>query len=194
MRIRLLAFGLLTGVGLVSLSFIVNAEPPGVPSKGPMPDSKTGVPEKAAKTKLKPITVEEARERARLMYNIYSVSLEVLHHHYFRHDKPTLPARAMEDIFIEIDERMNIESRWIAVNTPPMSVSHAASTPFEKKAAEEISAGKTEYDSVEKGYYQYAGVIPLKAGCVGCHTKLFSTPVKTPRFAGLVIRIPVKDK
>jgi len=184
MRTRLLAFGLLAGVGLLGSSFILNAEPPGVPSKAPAPKA----------VEAKPITVEEARERARLMHNIYSVSLEVMHHHYFRHDKPTLPARAMEDIFEEIDERTNIQSKWIAVNTPPMSVGHEASTPFERKAAAEISSGKTEYDSVEKGFYQFAGVIHLKAGCVGCHTKLFSTPAKTPRFAGLVIRIPVKEK
>lgn len=170
-------------VAVLCVSFVANAQPP----EGARSAPRTKVAEP------RPITVNEARERARLMHNIYSVSLDVLHHHYFRHDKPTLPARAMEDIFAEIDERMNIKSRWIAVNTPPMSVGHEASTPFEKKAVAEISGGKTEHESVEKGYYQFAGAIHLKAGCVGCHTKLFSTPAKTPRFAGLVIRIPVKE-
>jgi hypothetical protein len=29
---------------------------------------------------------------------------------------------------------------------------------------------------------------------VGCHTKFFTEPPKTPRFAGLVISIPVTDE
>jgi hypothetical protein len=40
-----------------------------------------------------------------------------------------------------------------------------------KSRFNEISAGNSEYELVENGYYHHAGVIPLKSGCVGCHTK-----------------------
>ena len=75
-----------------------------------------------------------------------------------------------------------------------MSINHKPEGAFEEKAATEIAAGKADYERVEDGYYKRAGAIPLGAGCVGCHTKLFQPPGKTPRFAGLVIAIPVKDK
>jgi mono/diheme cytochrome c family protein len=93
-----------------------------------------------------------------------------------------------------MERETNIEAKWIAVNTPAMSIHHEPETEFEKAAARELAAGKTEYEQVADGMYQRAGVIPLKAGCVGCHTNGFTTDTKTPRFAGLVIRVPVSGK
>ena len=143
---------------------------------------------------VKRVSVAEARERAKLMHDVYASTLEALHHHYFRSDRSVLPARAMEDVFADIDKQSKIKTRWIAVNTPAMSINHEPQTDFEKKAAAALAAGKAEFDTVADGYYQRAGAIPLSAGCVGCHTRHFSTPSKTPRFAGLVVSIPVKDK
>lgn len=140
------------------------------------------------------VTVAEARTQAKLMHEIYSNTLVVTHHYYFRHDGKTLPARAMDDVFEQIEKDTKIKTRWIAVNTPAMSINHEAKSDFEKKAVDELSGGKTDYDRVEEGFYRRATVIPLGAGCVGCHTKLFQTTAKTPRFAGLVISIPVKEK
>ena len=140
------------------------------------------------------MSVAEARERGRLMHKIYASTLEVMHHHYFRRDRAVLPARALEDVFADLDEQTKIKARWIAVNTQAMSIHHEPETDFEKKAAVAIAAGKTEYDRIEDGYYRRAGAIPLGVGCVGCHTKLSPSPDKTPRFAGLVISIPVRNK
>ena len=163
----------------------LNAGPPAPPGAGP----------KAAEARtpaVERVTEAEARARAKLMYEIYSNTLVVTHHYFHRHEGKTLPARAMEDIFEQIEKDSGIQARWIAVNTPAMSVDHEPASAFEKKAAAEIAAGKTEYEKVDDGYYRRAGVIPLGAGCVGCHTKVFREPAKTPRFAGLVISIPVK--
>lgn len=140
-----------------------------------------------------PVPLAVARDRAKLMHTIYAATLDSLHHHFFRRDRSVLPARAMEDIFAEVDRQSKIKSRWIAVNTTAMSVNHEPKTAFEKKAAAEITAGKTEFEQVDKGYYYRAGSIPLGSGCVGCHTAFFSKDIKTPRFAGLVIAIPVKE-
>jgi hypothetical protein len=152
-------------------------------------------PREAAKKPVEErVSVAEARARAKLMHEIYSNTLAVTHHHYFRQEGKTLPARAMEDVFEAIEKDTGIMTRWLAVNTPPMSVNHDVKTAFEKKAAEELTAGKTEYERVEDGYYRRVGVIPLGVGCVGCHTKQFQMPAKTPRFAGLVISIPVTEE
>ena len=141
-----------------------------------------------------PVPLREAKERAKLLHVVYSATLDSLHHHYFKREGPVLPARAMEDIFADVETDTKIDARWIAVNTPPMSINHEAKSDFEKKAAEELAAGKAFFEQVEKGVYRRAAPIPLGAGCVGCHTKFFVQPPKTPRMAGLVITIPVSEK
>lgn len=137
-----------------------------------------------------PVTV--ARDRAKVMHEVYSATLESMHHHFFRRDRAVLPARAMDDVFRDVDRRTGMKSRWIAVNTPAMSLNHEAETSFEKKAVEELSAGKGETEAVVEGVYYRATPIPLGAGCVGCHTKFGAIDERKPRFAGLVIAIPVE--
>jgi hypothetical protein len=133
-----------------------------------------------------------ARERAKLLHDVYSTTLDVMHHRYFRRDGAVLPARAMEDVFEQMAELSGDKANWISVNTKAMSINHEPATGFEKKAAAELSAGKEEFELVENGIYQRAAAIPLGSSCVGCHTKMFSGAPKSPRFAGLVISIPLK--
>lgn len=142
----------------------------------------------------KRVSLAAARDKAELTHELYAETLEVIHHRYFRRDGAVLPARALEDVFARMDQRTGVKASWIAVNTPAMSVNHEPKTDFEKKAAEAIAGGKSEYTRVEGGYYLRAGAIPLGAGCVGCHLGLSGAGNKTPRFAGLVVAVPVKDE
>jgi hypothetical protein len=135
--------------------------------------------------------VAAARDQAKLLHNVYSTTLDVMHHRYFRRDGPVLPARAMEDIFEEMSSISGSYANWISVNTKAMSVNHEPKTDFEKKAAVELSGGKKEFEFVGKGVYRRAAAIPLRSSCVGCHTEMFSQSVKTGRVAGLVISIPI---
>lgn len=140
------------------------------------------------------VSVAVARDRAKLMHQIYASTLRVMHQRYFHGDNAPVPARAMEDVFSEIAWRSKVEARWISANVQPMGVNHEPRSEFEKRAAKEISAGKDEYESVEKGYYRRAGAIPLGAGCIGCHAGFLGMAPKTPRYAGLVISMPVNDE
>lgn len=177
--------GALAGVaGVLGFAMTLNADPP-------KPTEKAGPAAKADDTR---VSVAVARDRAKLMHSVYSATLDAMHHHFFRRERAVLPARAMEDVFAAIDKQSGMKARWIAVNTPAMSVHHEPETDFEKKAVAEIEAGKADYERVEMGYYQRAGAIPLGSGCVSCHTKFGATNDKTPRFAGLVITIPVKEE
>jgi hypothetical protein len=188
---RITRLGVMTGaIGVLSLSLTLSANPPAEKPNPPEVKPKTAEP----KSPDEKVAVAEARKQARLMHQIYASTLGVMHHHYFRREGAVLPARAMEDVFEKLEDQTKIKARWIAVNTPPMSINHKPETAFELKAAEEIAAGNSEYERVENGEYKRAGGIPLGVGCVGCHTKVFQTAAKTPRFAGLVISIPVKDK
>lgn len=139
------------------------------------------------------VPVAVARERAQLMHSIYAATLDVLHHRYFHDSRAMVPARAMEDIFAEIARQSQVEAHWIAVNTRAMSLSHEPKSEFEQAAAKEIADGKENYESVENGYYRRAGAIPLASGCVNCHSGFFKQQSKTPRFAALVISVPVKE-
>lgn len=133
-----------------------------------------------------------ARERAALAHLIYASTMEVIHRHYFRKGQPVLPARAMEDVFADVAEQSKVEGRWIAVNTKAMSIHHEPRTDFEKQAAAAIAAGQEQFELIEKGYFRSARAVPLGEGCVNCHTGMFRGPAKSPRYAGLVISIPLK--
>jgi hypothetical protein len=142
-------------------------------------------------TKDAPASVATARANAKIMHIVYAATLDAMHHHYFRRERAVLPARALEDVFADVEVESNVKAKWISVNTKAMSIHHEPKSAFEKKAAAAISAGKGEFELVEDGMYYRAAAIPLGAGCVNCHTGFFAKESKTPRFAGLVISIPV---
>lgn len=144
----------------------------------------------AAETRL---SLEEAKRQAKVMHPVYVATLDAMHHHYFRTNRAVLPARAMEDIFTAVADETQSTAKWISVNTKPMSIDHEPASEFEKQAAIEIAAGKAEYSAVDNGYYRSARPIPLTSGCIGCHIGL-GAQVKSPRFAGLVISIPVQTQ
>lgn len=189
LAVRFGAAGL--AVTALLVAFALCGEVP--PEAANKPDGESnGATHQAADEGLRvPVTV--ARERAELMHRIYAATLEVLHHRYFHDTRAMVPARAMEDIFDEMARQSQVEAKWIAVNLRAMSLSHEPKSEFEKTAAREIGSGKEYYELVEDGYYRRAGAIPMASGCVNCHSGFFKEPPKTPRFAALVISVPVKE-
>ncbi len=137
------------------------------------------------------VSLEIARDRARLMSEIYTATLEVMHDRYFHREKAVLPARAMEDIFAEIHRQSKMEARWISVSLKPMSITHAPKTDFDRKAAREIDQGKAEFEAIDGRFFRRATAIPLSGNCINCHAGMFKEPTKSPKFAGLVISIPI---
>lgn len=174
-------------------TFVVALAVSGEPSGEAEPKSDSGEASKAPAEVVR-VPVAVARERVELMHRIYAATLEVLHHRYFHDSRATVPARAMEDIFAEMARQSQAEANWISVNTRAMSLSHEPKTEFEKAAAKEIADGKEEFERVEDGYYRHAGAIPLASGCVNCHAGFFKAPPKSPRFAALIISVPVKEE
>lgn len=138
--------------------------------------------------------VADARQRAVLMDEIYQSTLNVMHERYFHGDRAVVPARAMEDIFEEMKHQTRVEAKWISASLEPMSLNHKPKTDFEKQAAAAISAGKAAVETVEGDYFRRATAIPLGAGCIACHQGFFRDGSKKPKFAGLVISVPLKDQ
>lgn len=148
----------------------------------------------AASSVGEPLPVAAARQRAKLLHEVYAATLDVMHERYFRGARAIVPARALEDVFAEIERQQGIKARWIAVNTPAMSISHEPKTDFEKLAAEAIADGRGELEKIDEGYYRRVGAIPLHSSCIACHTGFFKERPKKPLFAGLVISIPVAEE
>lgn len=137
------------------------------------------------------VPLSVARDRVVLMHQIYTTTLEVMHDRYFHADRSVVPARAMEDVFENLERETGSKANWISVNLKAMSINHDPTTEFEKQAARELGLGKPEYESVDNGVYRRATPIPLHGGCVSCHAGFNPRPSKTPKLAGLVISMPV---
>ncbi len=184
-------------VSLSMFNFILMsfADPPADKATSPEDTSNTTLKTKAEKSKDRPrLTVAEARKKAQLTHKIYDATLHAMHQHYFINERAAVPARVMENMFSDVEREENMKARWISVNTKAMSVDHEPETDFEKAAAKEIASGKSEYERVENGVYQRAGVISLmNHGCLSCHVGFFKKNTKD-RFAGLIISIPVNEK
>ena len=139
------------------------------------------------------VSVNVARDRGKLMHDVYTSTLNMLHHRYFRADKAIIPAQAMEDVFDDIRQSSEIEARWISVNLPAMGVDHEPETDFEKQAAKQIAGGEESVEIVADGYYRRVGAISLDGGCISCHGGFFRTQSTTAKYAALVISIPVRN-
>lgn len=183
-----LAIGLLT----ISLSF-ANDETTSDKTSGEASKEVTGEKRPDAE-QITRVPLSVAHDRAVLMHQIYATTLEVMHDRYFHADRSVVPARAMEDVFENLERETGSKANWISVNLKAMSINHDPTTEFEKQAARELGLGKPEYESVDNGVYRRATPIPLHGGCVSCHAGFNRKPSKTPKLAGLVISMPVIAK
>ena len=150
-----------------------------------------GVSEKSDKD-IPRVSVEVARDRAMLLQDVYLSTLDVIHHRYFHAEKAVIPARAMEDIFKDMQKARHIQARWIAVNLKPMGVDHEPKSDFEKHSVLKIKTGSRTVEAVDGGYYRRTVAIPLTGKCIDCHDAFREAASPTSKFAGLVISVPVK--
>jgi hypothetical protein len=167
----------------------ISAEPPANAKKES--PTKTDRSPAATEADEERVTVDVARQRAQLMHNICSAMLDVMHHQYFREERSTVPATAMEDAFRMIAAQEQISARWITVNAKVMNVDHEPKDEFEKQAAKAIAAGEIAHELVEEGVYRRAqGISLMNKGCLQCHLG-FGASGRRERFAGLVLEIAV---
>ena len=187
MKCHLFVLGTFAFLGILTLT---QSDRLAADEKAAKPDA--GQAAEPAKEEVPRVPLVVARDRAKLLHEVYASMLDVIHRRYFHADRAIVPARAMEDVFSDMERATHIEARWIVANLKAMSVDHEPETPFEKQAAREITRGKKEVEVVEEGFYRRAVPVPLNAECISCHGGFFRQPSSTPKFAGLVISIPVE--
>lgn len=186
MSLKMFAVVALGSVWLISAA--APAEDP--PIRSELPDQPQ-VPIPVDRVQPVRVSLDVARDRARLMHD-YSVSmLEMLHHRYFHDDKVIIPARAMEDVFAELKLKTGAEVRWISGNMDAMNIRHEPKSDFELKAVKEFKAGKTQLETIEDGYFRQAGIVPFQSECINCHAGFFKTQTRAAKFAGLIISMPI---
>lgn len=177
--------------GVLCIIAALHAEPSEGETKNPKDSQPPGSKLTVDGSARIPVTI--ARDRAKIMHDIYIATLHMMHDRYFHGDRALVPARAMQDVFAEIKQQSHTDARWISVNLKPMSIDHEPKSDFEIRAAKELASGKAELEAVEDGYYRRAGAIPLSGGCISCHAGLFTDTSTSAKFAGLVISVPVNS-
>lgn len=178
------------GLGL-GLGLWLALAPPAIP--GAPPPERDPVAAEIARLRSDKVALATARERAVLLHDVYAGALDVLHRHYFTKDKSVVPSFVLEDAFGRLRRQWKIEPRWISVNLKPMSLDHEPETDFERRAARELSTGRLAIEEVTPGWYRRAGSISLHGECLTCHGASFVPPGTTPRYAALVLSVPLAD-
>ncbi|MBL8854711.1 MAG: DUF3365 domain-containing protein [Planctomycetaceae bacterium] len=136
-------------------------------------------------------TKDEARQRARILHEVFHGTLQVIHRDYFREDNGLkIPSRSLEDVFAQLAENHGVQARWIAVDLKAMSIHNEPTTEFELDAVKAIKAGNAEYEAVVDGRFHFAGRIRLSSQCLSCHASRRTS--NDDRSAGLIISMPLK--
>lgn len=185
--------GMIGLAGVLCLRFAIAEEPAPADKKAARSRPDGAGTEDETKEAAPRVSLDVARSRAQLMHDIYAATLDTMHHRYFRGDRATVPARAMIDVFKEMEHRNGSRSRWISASFEPMSIDHKPTSAFEKQASRKISRGADVVETIEDGFYRRAGSIPLGGGCISCHGGFSAIRSDSPKFAGLIISIPVNE-
>lgn len=139
-----------------------------------------------------PATVDEARARARILYETVHGALQVMHRDFFREDEALkIPSHSLEDVFAELAQMYGVRLRWIAVDLKAMNIDNEPKTEFEKEAVRILKEGKTEHESATADEFRYVGRVRLSATCLACHASRRSS--NDDRAAGLVISMPLQQ-
>ena len=148
---------------------------------------------KRAKRDSHALSLQQARSRARLLHDVLSDTLDVIHRDYFGDGggRKVVPSKALESVFYRQRRKWKVKAKWLAVNADAMHVDHKPKDAFEKRAVRALSRGKREYEEFSAGRYRRAAEIPLFESCLKCHLVLRSNN-KRRRVAALVISLPAK--
>jgi hypothetical protein len=136
-------------------------------------------------------TVEEARERARLIHASLRGALDVMHRDFFRRgESKAIPSESLQDVFDALAAGFGVTVRWLATEETVMNVDHKAGDAFGRQALKAVGEGRAEFSEVEGGRLRFAGSIVLQNQCLKCHVS--NRTSLEDRFAALEISLPVK--
>lgn len=141
-----------------------------------------------------PVSLEEARGRARWIHELMHGSLQVMHRDFFGDgddESLSLPSQSLDDVFDEMRRSWDVDIRWLGVNAT-RGKNHEPQDRFEEAAAKALEGGATEYEGEDRGRYRFVGVIHIRNECLKCHDRNRTTVDE--KVAGLAISLPFQKK
>ncbi len=173
---RQLSAGFLLCIAFISSSSLVRADEPNKASEAVPPAQST----------------DEARGRAKLLFELANGSLQVMHRDFFDDENMhAIPSASLEHVFKSLKQTYQVDMRWLNVGTDEVNVDHRPQNEFEKRAAESIKQGESYYEESSDRGYQFVGAVRLQNQCLKCHVKNRQT--NNDRYAGLVITMPLRQ-
>lgn len=144
---------------------------------------------RAAKSKVPPLSEDEARRTAAMLDDAYQLWLQSIHDWYpTKAGQPVVAATVVRKLQEKMTAKGWPATRFVAVNGIVMNPNHLAKDAFEKEAVTALRSGKDRYEKVERGRLRVATVIPLGGGCFSCHW----SDAKIGSRAALTFSIPVR--
>ena len=134
---------------------------------GPAPAGSDSAPGYSA-----PTTLDEARSRARLLWEVTKGSLQVIHRDFFHEEThKAIPSAALDDVFAEMQKTFQVRMKWLNAGTDIVTTDHQPVGELEMKAAQAIGRGTMFVEQYQQGQYQLAGAIRLRSQCLKCHLR-----------------------
>ncbi len=174
-QVRWSLFGIL-GVGLAIFLFR-GVEP------APAQSDKKG-PDKAA--------LERTREQVKMLDDLYKNAVVSITNTYIEGQASAPAAMVAKEVFVAMSKKGYHNARLVDASGKPKNKANLAKTDFEKKAVEEMKAGKTYYEEIAqvdgKPVLRAATVVPaVLKQCATCHGKKEGALLGT-----IVYEIPIK--
>jgi hypothetical protein len=147
----------------------------------------------AGEPKADPAALERARETVHMIDDLYKGAVVHITATYVRAQEVTPAARVAQKIFKHMEDRGWHRARLVDATGTPSNRANLPVTDFEKRAVEQIKAGKPYVDEVAtrdgKPVLRAATVVPVvMKQCIACHPGMKEGEV----IGALVYEVPIK--
>lgn len=181
---RSLISGVLVGVIAIGTSVVLSRD-------GEADDSKK------SKATEKDAAVERARREVRMLDDIYKTAIVLVTEHYVKSDNDLPAGSAFKALFEAVEKKGWHKVRLVDATGQPYSDLNLPKEGFEKKAVEQLLAGKASYDEVitegDKRYLPTATAIPVvMEKCIMCHEN-YRGVEKGKAIGALSYKVPVQE-
>lgn len=136
--------------------------------------------------------LERTREQVKMLDDLYKNAVVSITNHYIEGQASAPAAVVAQDVFAAMKKKGWHDARLVDATGKPKNKANVAKTAFEKKAVEQMKAGKPYYEEVAqvegKDVLRVATVVPaVMKQCAVCHGK------KEGALLGAIIyQLPIK--
>lgn len=150
------------------------------------------MPVAAAEPNVDAAALERTRREVKLLDDLYKTAVVSITNKYVENQADTPAAAVAKDIFEGMHKKGWHTARLVDASGKPKNKANVAKTDFEKKAVEQMQAGKTYYEEIAekdgKPVLRAATVVPaVLKQCVVCHGRKEGTLLGT-----IVYELPIK--